>query len=266
MTLPTPPHPAPPISVCMAAYNGAPYLREQIDSILAQLAADDELVIVDDASSDDTPAVLRGYTDPRIRVHRNERNLGHVQSFGRVLSLARHDLLFMADQDDVWLPDRVRRMHAALLGPRAWVVSSNSQYMDSAGRPTAFDAEGVKAADSTRHLANILSIFTGRRRYYGCAMALRREILPAVLPMPDFVESHDLWIAMAGNAARANVHLEADTLKRRVHGSNASIVSRPLRQKLWSRVVFLQSLVVLLLRLAALPRAADRSTARRVPP
>lgn len=248
-----PPHPAPPLSVCMATYNGAAHLREQVDSILAQLSDEDELVVVDDASSDETVAILETYRRPCIRVHRNTRNLGHVQSFSRALSLARRNLLVMADQDDVWLPGRLTAIHASLREQQAWVVSSNSRYVDSTLRPIHFDADRLSAADSTRHVYNIVGIFTGRRSYYGCAMALRREILPAVLPIPEFVESHDLWIAMAGNAARANLHLEEETLLRRIHGDNASVLRRPLRRKLWSRVVFLLSLVVLLARLARIP-------------
>jgi len=242
----------------MAAYNGARYLREQVQSILAQLGPGDELVVVDDASTDETLALLLSFDDRRIHVHRNTQNLGHVQSFARALSLARHDLLLMSDQDDVWLPERATLMRSALAHPNAWVVSTNSRYIDGEGNRINFDAEGVSASRSTHHFANICSIFTGRRRYYGCAMGLRREILPIVLPIPDFVESHDLWIALASNLARANLHLDSETLSRRVHGSNASIVTRPLRQKLWSRVIFLRSLALLLYRLMTTRGVASR--------
>jgi len=237
------------ISVCIATYNGARYLEAQLSSILAQLDPEDEIVVVDDASSDDTVARLQSFGDARMRIHRNERNRGHVQSFALALSLARNDLLFMSDQDDVWLPGRVAIMKHALRQSGHWVLSSNTTFIDAEGRPTTYETEGVRAADSARYMSNIMGIFSGRHCYYGCAMAMRREIVPIILPMPSFVESHDLWIAMAGNAARANVHLDANTLARRVHGHNASILSRPLRQKLWSRVVFLQSLLVILRRL-----------------
>jgi glycosyltransferase involved in cell wall biosynthesis len=239
-----------PISVCMATYNGAAFLRAQVESILAQLAPLDELVVVDDASSDGTLQVLEEFGDARILVHRNAHNIGHVQSFARALSLARHDILFMSDQDDIWLPGRVAAMVSALDRSGARLVTGNSRFIDRDGRPAAFDCEGVSAARSARHASNILDIFAGRRNYYGCAMALRRELMPLVLPMPSFVESHDLWIAMAANVARANVHIDEETLARRVHGNNASVVSRPLALKLASRGVFLLSLFVLVNRLA----------------
>ncbi|HEX7396891.1 MAG TPA: glycosyltransferase, partial [Propionibacteriaceae bacterium] len=93
-----------PISVCMATYNGARYLRLQLDSILDQLGPDDELLVQDDGSSDDTPEIIRSYDDPRIQLVANERNLGVIATFERCLARARHDIVFLADQDDEWLP------------------------------------------------------------------------------------------------------------------------------------------------------------------
>jgi glycosyltransferase involved in cell wall biosynthesis len=233
----------------MATYNGMHYVKEQLSTILDQLGPDDEVVVVDDCSSDATLDMVRSFADPRIKIFENERNAGHVASFSRALSLGRNETLIMADQDDVWLPARVALMAETLAKPGNLVLSSNSDFMDSKGAPVAYDCEGVSAASSTDFAGNIWSIFTGRRRYYGCAMAVRREFCKVLLPIPDYVESHDLWIAMAGNMARANVHVDQSTLVRRVHGNNASIVSRPLAKKLWSRVIFAVSYMNLWLRI-----------------
>jgi glycosyltransferase involved in cell wall biosynthesis len=233
----------------MATYNGMHYVKAQLSTILEQLGPSDEVVVVDDCSSDATLEAVRSFADPRIKIFENERNAGHVASFSRALSLARHDTLIMADQDDIWLPARVERMAQALAKPGNLVLSSNSEFMDSSGAPIEYDCEGVTSASSTDFAGNIRSIFTGRRRYYGCAMAVRREFCKVLLPIPAYVESHDLWIAMAGNMARANVHIDESTLLRRVHGNNASIVSRPLAKKLWSRVIFAVSFMDLWLRI-----------------
>ena len=74
-------------------------------------------------------------------------------------------------------------------------------------------------------------------------MALREELRDIILPIPTYVESHDLWIAMAANMAGNNQHLERITLLRRIHGNNASVISRPFIQKLWSRVIFVRSFI-----------------------
>ena len=244
----------------MATYNGARYLGAQMASILTQLGPNDEVVVVDDASTDATRQVLRSFGDARIRVHSNERNLGHVQTFARALSEARGELLFMSDQDDIWIDGRVGRMRRALVDSGSLLLSSNSAFIDSAGQPAHYQCEGVRDELSASHVANIVGIFLGRKCYYGCAMAMRRELRDLILPMPSYVESHDLWIAIAANVARSNLHLQENTLLRRLHSHNASVLSRPLAFKLWSRAVFLLSFIHIAIRMARNAFRSARAT------
>ena len=237
------------ISVCMATFNGERYLKEQLSSILVQLAENDEVIIVDDASTDCTREVIASFADPRIKVFINECNRSHVYSFSRALSLAQNDIVIMSDQDDIWLPDRAILMSRALAQSHSMVLSSNSKFMYEDNAAMEYECQGVQARNSSKYVNNVISIFVGQRRYYGCAMAMKREILKIVLPIPNYVESHDLWIAMAGNIAGSNLHVDEYTLVRRVHGSNASILNRPMRKKLWSRIIFLRSLVDITIRI-----------------
>lgn len=230
------------ISVCMATFNGENYLHLQIASIIAQMAPDDELIIIDDASTDGTMALLQGIDDPRIQVTRNEKNLGHVQSFAKAIALANRQLIFMSDQDDIWVAGRASAMCDALYAGAA-LVSTNSGFINANGEPVPPLQPGLKQSESRRHWGNIWRIFNGNAAYYGCAMALREELRDIILPIPAYVESHDLWIAMAANLAGNNQHLERITLLRRIHGTNASVISRPVLQKLWSRVVFARSFI-----------------------
>ena len=73
------------ISVCMASYRGALYIEEQISSILQELGPNDELVIVDDASPDDTVEVIREFNDPRVRLIQNASNSGYVRTFEKAV-------------------------------------------------------------------------------------------------------------------------------------------------------------------------------------
>jgi hypothetical protein len=91
-----------------------------------------------------------------------------------------------------------------------------------------------------------MGVFLGQRNYFGCAMAFRKELKNIILPIPAFVESHDLWIALAGNLLHSNLHLEDLTITRRFHGRNVSKNDRPFLKKLRSRWLFLKSLIVLL--------------------
>jgi glycosyltransferase involved in cell wall biosynthesis len=207
------------VSVCMAAYNGAQYVEEQIASILTQLTPKDELVIVDDSSTDNTWHVLNSLADPRIRLLRNSTNLGYVATFERAIGLSQGQYIFLADQDDVWRPNRVTNMIQAL--QNRLFVASNFGYFG--GQPRAIEKLRLHQQDSTKSWANILTLWVGIRPYYGCAMAFRAEAKNIILPFPHFLsETHDQWIALCANVAREIEHMEEETLDRRLHENNTT--------------------------------------------
>ena len=90
------------VSVCIATYNGAGFIKEQLDSILMQIPATAEVLIGDDGSVDETISIVEGFNDPRIRVIRNSSNLGYVRNFENLIENARGDYIFLSDQDDIW--------------------------------------------------------------------------------------------------------------------------------------------------------------------
>jgi glycosyltransferase involved in cell wall biosynthesis len=95
------------ISVCMAVYNGEKYLQEQIESILKQLSPEDELVLSDDASTDASIEIIERIKDSRLILLKNEKRLGPIYNFERALVHCRGDLIFLSDQDDLWLTGKV---------------------------------------------------------------------------------------------------------------------------------------------------------------
>ena len=238
------------ISVCMASYNGEQYIIRQLNSILEQLTEGDEVIIVDDYSSDGTIEVLKRVDDPRIKIYINDRNRGDVFSFNRSISLAKNEFIFLSDQDDIWIPGRVSLMQKALVDSCVNLVTTNFSWIDSNDNPIDEQFDGVDSSHSNKYFRNIVDIFIGKTNYFGCAMAFRNDFLSVVLPIPSYVESHDLWIALAGNITRSNIHIDENTFLKRKHESNAtSTVSyRPVCKKLWSRVVFTVSVVVLFFR------------------
>lgn len=214
----------PTVSVCLATYQGAAHVREQLDSVLPQLADDDEVVVVDDCSTDGTADVVAGIGDSRVRLHRHDVNGGYVRTFQDALLLATGDVLLLCDQDDVWAPGRVEAMVAAL--GEAQVVATN---LGTLGGPASLRGPygqrdwRLRARQSGQHTRNVLAVLAGNRPYYGCAMGLRREALGVLTPFPAFLtESHDLWIALYGNLAGSMRHLEIRSLDRRFHEGNAS--------------------------------------------
>lgn len=227
-------------SVCMATYRGAAYVAEQIESILVQLGPDDELVIVDDASPDRTVEEIRRFDDSRIKLLESPTNQGYVRSFEQAVVASCGEFVFLADQDDVWIPGRLELMLTALEGSS--VVASNFAVLGGGPRGNVRELRG---SDSRRYLKNIVGIIVGYRPYYGCAMAMTRQQAEIFAPIPQFlVESHDLWLALCGNTAKSITHLPEPTLWRRLHEDNVTPRGwRSLSTILRARVMIVRALL-----------------------
>lgn len=233
------------VSVCLATYNGSAFLGEQLRSILDQLGPDDEIVVMDDASTDDTVALVGGFGDDRILLSRNASNVGSVRTFERALTAARGRYLLLADQDDVWVRGRLDAMVSAL--DRSAVVATSVVVL---GDPPGAPRWRLRAKDSHRYAANVAAVLVGVRWYFGCAMGMRRDIVGSVLPFPPWLtESHDLWIGLVGNTHRQMTHLEEPSVERRLHGSNQTPLRwRSMPTVLRARVMLARCLVEALRR------------------
>lgn len=233
----------------MATYNGARYVGEQIASILPQLAPDDELVIVDDASTDRTVEALHAIEDRRVRVRARTENLGYVRTFEEALRLAAGDVLLLSDQDDVWTENHVAVLVEAL--EDADVAATNLATLGGPGTiqgPYGQRDWRLTRAQSSNRAGNLLGTLAGNRPYYGCAMGVRASALRAgLVPFPAFLhESHDLWIALYGNTLGTIRHCEERTVLRRFHEANET-PNRPRGPltAVGSRILLLRCLRVL---------------------
>lgn len=235
------------ISVCMATYNGLPFVLDQVRSILRELDQDDELVIVDDCSSDGTVEALLSLGDTRIVLIQNDINLGVVRSFSKALENSNGEYIFLSDQDDIWKVGRCAVMKEVMDLGGYNLVTSNFEWIDENNNSINIKYDGVSENNSSNYFKNIIDIFYGKTNYFGCAMLIRRPLLSIALPFPDFVESHDLWLAKVGNLSRSNGHLQAQTFLKRKHASNTSSVisTRPLYLKVYSRFIFLKSIITI---------------------
>ncbi len=90
------------LSVCIATYNGAKYINKQVESILLQLGIDDEIVVSDDGSIDQTISILESFGDERIKIFRNTGRHGVVSYFENALNHSSGEVIFLSDQDDIW--------------------------------------------------------------------------------------------------------------------------------------------------------------------
>ena len=137
----------PRVSVILPVRNGMPYLPMAVESILSQTFGDFELIIVDDASTDSTPECLAELTDPRVRVIRNERNLGVSKSLNKALALARGEYIARQDADDLSFPKRLAKQVAFLDShPEVGLLGSDLDIIDQNG-VVVVPSSGVPHAD-----------------------------------------------------------------------------------------------------------------------
>ena len=213
----------PPVSVAMATYNGAAHVDEQIDTILAQLGPLDEVVVVDDASTDDTRGGARsrspvspasGAGQPRLR---GDVRVGDGAACGDDVLLRRPGRRVAGRARTRWSraldgATSLRRTSCCSVGTAAPITGRRRRWL-------------LRSTDSERHLANVVGVLAGSRPYYGCAMGLRSAALAVVLPFPAWLdESHDLWLALHGNLAGS---MRTSTDRRSTPGPRDQRDSRP---------------------------------------
>lgn len=181
----------PTISVCMAAYNGERYITAQLQSILSQLGDEDEVIVVDDASTDGTREKVRALDDRRIRFLKHDRNQGVARTFEDGIRAASGEILFLSDQDDLWASNKVSTvLRAFQLQPEADIVVSDAELINTNDAPIGPSYYAERGKFRSGVLANVF-----RCSYLGCVMAFRRRICAWVLPFPTEADVlHDLWI------------------------------------------------------------------------
>lgn len=209
------------ISVCMASYNGAVHISRQIESILAQLGQGDELVIVDDCSSDETIEIIQGFDDRRIKLHKNRTNIGPIMTFDRVLGLAEGELVFISDQDDVWLESKVATIVNLFDTTDMDLVVHDARVTN--GDQVISDSLFELIGSSPGLIRNIVS-----STHTGCCMALRRTALRELLPIPAKKGIyHDSWIGVfSGCLRQKKLFLPVALIDYQRHGNNVSTMRR----------------------------------------
>lgn len=204
------------ITVCMAAYNGSKYIEEQVISILEQLGENDELIISDDSSTDLTKSLLLRIADDRVKFISNRGVSGYTGNFENALNFASGDFIFLSDQDDIWLPGKVKEFlialqHSDFVIGDAVVVDENLNVINDSyfeSRSTSFG------------FINSLM----RCRYLGCCYAFNRKVLLKALPFPSnhMLLPHDLWLALISEAYFSVSYLKKPLIKYRRHLNNVS--------------------------------------------
>lgn len=205
------------ISVCMATYNGSKYIKEQVESIIPQLTDEDELVVSDDGSKDDTLKILSAFRDKRIKVYLNTGEHGFVKNFENSLNHSEGDVIFLSDQDDIWKPDKVKRIIPLL--DNYDLIVHDAELIDGEGKSLCKTYYSLMH-EKTGFLANLW-----KTRWLGCCMVFKRDVLNVCLPFPEGIVGHDYWIGMMGMVKFKYCFLNDVMISYRRHNSNVSTSS-----------------------------------------
>ncbi len=200
------------VSVALCTYNGAKYLNDQLRSIASQTRRPDELVVCDDGSADGTLEILRDFQKKspfKVDIYENESNLGSIRNFDKAIGLCEGDIIFLADQDDVWTSGKIEKSLTAFEEhPGAGYVFSDAEVVDQDLNPLGYglwESYNFRGAMFEQFVKGeqLLSFMKGRF-VTGATMGIRASLRDIVLPVPtDTVWVHDGWISIVTSSVGA---------------------------------------------------------------
>ena len=213
------------VSVCIATYNGERYIISQLQSVLAQLDSADEVIISDDGSTDKTVDLIRAFNDKRVKVFEHEKknnsNPGRLKfvyylnrNFENAIRESTGDYIFIADQDDIWLPQKVE------------TVKSLLNNCDLVLHDCIIVNENLEVIEDSHF--NIKKPTTGLLRtlfkptFKGCCMAFTKNLKRYILPFPDIAIEYDTWIGICAIKYAKIIIEKRPFIQWRRHSSNIS--------------------------------------------
>ncbi len=230
------------VSVALAAYNGEKYIEEQLGSILRQLRSDDEVIVSDDNPGGETERIVRTMAVSDSRIHYFEGpGKGVIKNFEYAISKTTGDIIFLSDQDDVWMPDKVRAITremkdgAVLVLHNASVTDENLVITEK----SFFEKHGSRKG----YFSNVM-----KNSYMGCCMAFDSCLKEEILPFPDGLPMHDQYIGLtaekyAKRNGRRVVFLNTPYIYYRQHGDNVTGGQTKLSDKIrWRCSIIIKTL------------------------
>ncbi|MFX0092783.1 MAG: glycosyltransferase family 2 protein [Candidatus Hodarchaeota archaeon] len=219
------------VSVAIATYNGEKFLKEQLDSIYKQTYKNIEVVVSDDCSIDGTVKILDEYKQKfGLKYSVNEQNLGVVKNFERAISRCQGEYIALADQDDIWLPEKIQILvdnirHYSLVCSCAYLIDQNKGII----RTLKWNEYGVPTKKE-----NQFQVLAYRNFVAGCTSLFKRNLLSLAFPIPKGMSFHDWWFALVASKMNGVKHLNSPLLYHRQHWSN---LTDKIRNPYWKRVI-----------------------------
>ena len=225
------------VSVVIAVYRGEKYLRQQLESVLSQLKSDDEVIISDDDINGETYNSVKDIVenDKRIRYVEGPSK-GVIKNFEYAIGLTKGNVIFLCDQDDVWLDGKVE-ICCRELSSCSDLVLHNAQIVDSDLKPeerTAFEAN----KSNTGIFRNIV-----KNSYQGSCMAFTSYLKKYILPFPENIPMHDQWIGLVGEKYGRVSLIDTPYILYRRHDATVTGKGSTFSQKLKWRFSILKCLL-----------------------
>jgi glycosyltransferase involved in cell wall biosynthesis len=215
------------VSVALATYNGQEFLREQIDSIVNQLGNEDELIVSDDGSTDNTIEIINHYLkDNRVKLYKNPGK-GVIKNFENAIYKTRNEIIILSDQDDIWLPNKLDYIKSEFSDNKAELVVTAAKRVNS-------NLEELEANTTTHRnwQKGIVRNFI-KNTYIGCCMAFDRKLLDVILPFPSSIPMHDVWIGLLAELTKSKInYIDEPLILYRRHENTATTNQRSKYKKI----------------------------------
>lgn len=234
------------VSVCITTYNGEKYIREQLESILTQLGSDDEIIISDDGSVDETIPIIESFNDTRIKIfyhnklQKNKKSIFKFDLTSRNMEYALNnssgEFIFMADQDDIWKPNRIKSMVMLL---KSYSLVINDCKVIDEDKNIIHDSYFEIVNSRQGFVKNII-----KNSYLGCCMGFRKEILEYVMPFPKRAIPHDIWIGLISEIYGEVFFCKEKLVLYRRHGNNLSNSSQKSNNSFLFRIRYRMILLI----------------------
>jgi glycosyltransferase involved in cell wall biosynthesis len=226
-------------SVCLATYNGENFIYKQIESILKQLAPNDEVIISDDSSTDKTLYIIEGFNDSRLKIFKNNTYYNPIYNFENAINKSSGDIIVLSDQDDIWLDNKIEiiknnlkektgKIYTLMLN--GYIIDQNEDFINGSIFDYKNSGKGV--------MKNII-----KNTYMGCSMAFTREVLDVILPFPKKIPMHDSWIGILSEIFGKVEFEERKTIKYRIHNNNQSLKKTNTKEKIIWRYNLINELI-----------------------
>jgi glycosyltransferase involved in cell wall biosynthesis len=206
----------PTVAVVVATYNGATYLRQQLESIVQQTYKPSQIIIVDDDSLDDTLQVANNFAahHPEVMVVQNETRLGYIKNFEKGMLIATASYVALSDQDDIWMPHKLETL-LANIGDQM-LAYSDSELIDANGQLLNQKMSSIK-----NQLAYHTPIMYAIGAWApGHAMLFKKELVDKAAPFPALV-THDFWLGFVATCYSRVVYVNEPLVHYRQHTQNA---------------------------------------------